>query len=283
MSVVKMKNLFVLFYLFAFFSSWGQNDRKAFVDSLLSGIEVKKDIRYNSGERPLLLDIYYPERNNDKPLPCVVWIHGGGLTDTTIQKDYDLIRWGAARTVKNGYLTVSINYRLINESPLPAAIQDCLTSIRFLKNHAAEYRIDTTRIAVVGESAGGYLAGICSFTCNANIFTTKDWPHSSNNITCGVLWYPAVDRWEYNMLDYISPDDIPVISIHGNKDDIVPVNKSYLIQSKCKEKGIDFKLYTIDGADHGFFNTKWNFDELNRKYTEQAIDITIAFLDKKLK
>jgi acetyl esterase/lipase len=93
MSVVKMKNLIVLFYFFAFFSSWGQNDRKAFVDSLLSGVEVKKDIRYNTGERPLLLDIYYPERNNDKPLPCVVWIHGGGLTDTTIQKDYDLIRW----------------------------------------------------------------------------------------------------------------------------------------------------------------------------------------------
>lgn len=278
-----MKNLIILICFFAFFSSRGQNDRKAFVDSLLNGIEVKKDIRYNTGERPLLLDIYYPESNNDKPLPCVVWIHGGGLTDTTIQKDYDLIRWGAARTAENGYLSVSIDYRLINESPLPTAIQDCLTSIRFLKSHALEYRIDTTRIAVVGESAGGYLAGICSFMCNTNIFTTKDWSHSSNNIACGVLWYPAVDRWEYNMLDYISPDDIPVISIHGNKDDIVPVSKSHLIQSKCKEKGIDFKLYTIDGADHGFFDTKWDFNKLNQKYTEQAIAITIDFLDKQMK
>ena len=84
------------------------------------------------------------------------------------------------------------------------------------------------------------------------------------------------------MLDYISPDDIPVISIHGNNDDIVPISKSHLIQSKCKEKSLNFKLYTIDGADHGFVNTKWDFDELNRKYTEQAIDITVAFLDKQL-
>lgn len=278
-----MKTLVIVFHFFLFLSSWAQNDRSAFVDGLLDGIEVKKDIRYNTRGRPLLLDIYCTERKNDSQLPCVVWIHGGGLTDTTIQKDYDLIRWGAARTAENGYLSVSINYRLVNESPLPTAIQDCMTAIRFLKSNAEQYGIDTTRIAVVGESAGGYLAGFCSFTCNTNIFTTNDWPHSSNNIACGVLWYPAVDRWEYNMLDYISPDDIPVISIHGNNDDIVPISKSFLIQGKCKEKGINFKLYTIDSADHGFFNTKWDFDELNRKYTEQAIDITIAFLNKQLK
>ena len=67
-------------------------------------MNIKTDIRYNTGERPLLLDVYYPEIKNDKALPCVVWIHGGALTDASIQKDYDLIRWGVARTTGRGYI-----------------------------------------------------------------------------------------------------------------------------------------------------------------------------------
>lgn len=267
---------------FAFFSSRGQNDRKAFVDSILSGTEVKKDIRYNTGERPLLLDIYYPQGDHSEALPCVVWIHGGSLTDPSLDKNYDLVRWGAARTAKKGYVSVSVDYRLVTERPLPAAIEDCAAAIRFLKSHAWEYGIDTARIAVVGESAGGYLAGMLSFTCNTGIFKTSEWSGMSNQIACGVLWYPAIRFHPFHMLNYISPDDIPVISIHGDNDDIVPIRMSHFIQNKCKEKNLDFELHTIKGADHGFVNTKWDFDEMNRKYTEQAIDITVAFLDKQL-
>lgn len=278
-----MKNLFIVFCFLASLSSRAQSDRKAFVDSLLNGIVVKKDIRYNTCERPLLLDIYYPEKKNDESLPCVVWIHGGALTDTSLDKNYDLIRWGVAKTTLNGFISVSIDYRLITERPLPTAIQDCATAIRFLKSHSEQYGIDTTRIAVVGESAGGYLAGMYSFTCNTNIFKTFEWEKVSNNIACGVLWYPAINHWPYNMIDYISPDDIPVISIHGDKDGIVSIDQSYRIQNKCKEKRLDFQLYIIKGAEHGFFDENWKFNEANRKYMEQAIGITIEFLNKQLK
>ncbi len=278
-----MKTLITLFCILAFLSSWAQDDNKAFVDTLLKGVEVKKDIRYNTCDRPLLLDIYYPRQKNKELLPCVVWIHGGGLTDASLDKNYDLVRWGVARTVQNGYISVSIDYRLITERPLPVAIQDCATAVRFLKCHSSEYKIDTTHIAVVGESAGGYLAGMYSFTCNTNIFKTSEWQGASNSVACGVLWYPATDFWPYNMLDYISPDDVPVISVHGDKDGIVPIKKSYQIQDKCKEKGLDFKLHIIEGAQHGFYDESWKFNEANRKYMEQAIDFTIDFLNKKLK
>ena len=264
-------------------SASGQDQRKAFVDSLLNGVEIRKDIRYNTTGRPLLLDIYYPEQKNRKLLPCVVWIHGGALTDESIRKDYDLIRWGVARTVKKGYINVSVDYRLITESPLPTAIQDCMTAIRFLKCHAEEYGIDTTRMAVVGESAGGFLAGFCSFTCNTNIFTTNEWRGASNQLTCGVLWYPAISHSPYHMTDYISPDDIPVISIHGDGDSVVPIGQSYTIQRKCGEKRTDFKLYAIKGSEHGFFDSHWTFNEMNRRYMEESIEITIRFLDRHFK
>lgn len=278
-----MKKLFIIFYIFSPLSAYPQDARQIFVDSLLTGIEIKEDIRYNTCDRPLLLDIYYPQKTNNDLLPCVVWIHGGGLTDRSLDKSYDLIRWAIARTTPNGYICVSIDYRLITERPLPTAIQDCATAIRFLKVNAKQYGIDTTRIAVVGESAGGYLAGLCSFTSNTNIFKTYEWNQVTNNIACGVLWYPGISHYPYDMMDYISPDDIPVISVHGDNDQSVPLDRSYQLEEKCREKGLDFQLYLIKGADHGFFHERWEFDEKNRKYMEHAIFITIDFLNKQLK
>jgi len=278
-----MKKLLLALCLFTSLEVYPQDQRRIFVDSLLQGVEIKKDIRYNTSDRPLLLDIYYPQKTTGKRLPCVIWIHGGALIDTTIQKDYDLVRWGIARTVSKGYISASIDYRLITESPLPTAIQDCETAIRFLKSHAEKYRIDTNRIAVIGESAGGYLAGFCSFACNTNDFSTQEWDQVSNRIACGVLWYPAINHTPYSMLDYISPDGIPVISIHGDQDGLVPIDQSYQIEKKCKEKRIDFQLHTIKDAQHGFFDEYWTFNRMNRKYMEEAIEITISFLDKQLK
>lgn len=210
-----MKKIILLFISTIILSAYSQDRRKAFVDSLLNGIEIKKDIQYNASGRPLHLDIYCPPKSTEKQLPCIVWIHGGGLTDTTIKKDYDLIRWGITRTTSKGYI-ISIDYTLITGSPLPKAIEDCETAIRFIKSHAAEYKIDTTRIAVVGESSGGYLAGFCSFACDSDIFTTKEWNLVTNKIACGVLWYPTIHQLpNYNVIDLISAGDIPVISIHG--------------------------------------------------------------------
>ncbi|MFH0755816.1 MAG: alpha/beta hydrolase [Bacteroidota bacterium] len=264
-------------------AAFPQDERKAHVDSLLSGIRVQKDIRYNQTGRPLLLDMYFPGTKDDKALPCVVWIHGGGLTSEDIKKDYDLVRWGIARSVRRGTINVSVDYRLITESPLPAAIQDCETAIRFLKSHAAEYGIDTSKMAVVGESAGGYLAGFLVFAGNTNIFSTGDWNKASNSLSCGVLWYPAVNHPPYNMIDYISPDDIPVISVHGDNDHIVPIDRSCQIREKCKEKGVDFQLYAISGSGHGFFDdSSWEYNERYRADMEEAIGITLSFIGKHL-
>lgn len=279
-----MKKLLIILCCYYSITAQSQDKRRALVDSLLTGIKVEKDIRYNQNGCPLLLDIYYPGEAGSKALPCIVWIHGGALTDTSIKKNYDLVRWGVARTTMSGFISVSIDYRLVTESPLPAAIQDCETAIRFLKSNALKFGIDTNKIAVVGESAGGFLAGFCAFTCKTNAFSTVEWARVSNKVECGVLWYPAIDHPPYNMLDYISTGSIPVLSVHGNKDRIVPIERSYQIQKKCKETGCDFQLHVIEGVGHGFFDdTSWQFDETYRKNMEKAIDVTISFLNKHLK
>jgi dienelactone hydrolase len=202
----------------------------------------------------------------------VVWIHGGALIDPDLNKDYDIVRWGVARTVQSGFVSVSVDYRLTIEAPLPACIQDCQTAIRFLKAHAARFNIDPDRMAVAGESAGGYLAGLCSFAADANAFTTGDWNQVSSKVACGVLWYPAITHPPYNVDEYIAPKSIPVLSIH--------------IEKVCKAKKNPFQLVTLKSADHGFFpdlsNPDADFDGY-RKNMEQANELTVEFLKKQLK
>lgn len=260
--------------------------RRAIVEGLLQGVKVDRDVQYNTTGRPLHLDVYYPAKASDKPLPCVVWIHGGALIDPQLKKDYDIVRWGLARTVQNGFVSVSVDYRLTIEAPLPACIQDCQTAIRFLKANAARFNIDPDRMAVVGESAGGYLAGLCSFAPDADAFRTGDWNQVSSKVACGVLWYPAITHPPYNVDEYIAPKSIPVLSIHGDCDRLVSIDCSKTIEKICKEKENPFQLVTLKGADHGFFPDLSTPDgDLDgyRKYMEKANELTVEFLKKHLK
>lgn len=272
-------------FVFRFTISDAQDQRRNIVDNLVKQTVVKKDIRYNQSGRPLMLDIYYPSDFSAETLPCIVWIHGGGLTDTSLEKGYDLIRWGTSLSAINGFIAVSIDYRLLGEAPLPAAIEDCFTAIRFLKANAAQYHIDTTRIGVAGESAGGYLTGFCAFAGPGDKFKTKDWLEYSNRTNCAVLWYPGTNYKGYYMLDYISQDDVPVMLIHGDNDKLVHICHSYLIEKSCRENNVSVEMVVIEGADHGFFkdlsNPSDDFD-IYRENMERAISLTIDFFKKKL-
>lgn len=282
-----MKYVYLLLavFVFRFTVSNAQDQRRIIVDSLIKKAVVKKDIQYNQSGRPLLLDIYYPSDFKGGVLPCLIWIHGGGLTNTSLTKDYDLIQWGTSLSAINGFISVSIDYRLLGEAPLPAAIEDCFTAIRFLKANAAQYGIDTTRIGVAGESAGGYLAGFCAFSWDGDTFKTKDWQEYSNSINSAVLWYPGTNYKGYYMLDYISEDDVPVMLIHGDNDKLVHICHSYLIEKSCRDNNVAVEMVIIKGADHGFFkdlsNPSADFD-IYRENMERAISLTISFFKKKL-
>jgi acetyl esterase/lipase len=68
----------------------------------------------------------------------------------------------------NGYICADINYRLSRDSVWPAQLYDCKAAVRFLKANAALYNIDTNRIGMIGESAGGHLVSIVGTTWNAD-------------------------------------------------------------------------------------------------------------------
>jgi len=121
----------------------------------IPGVHVERDIAYvPDGDPSQKLDIYLPEKPSEKPLPLVVWVHGGGWRGGN--------KAGCPLTylVPHGYAVASVEYRFSQKAVFPAQIQDCQAAIRFLRANAKKYNIDPDHVGVGGDSAGGHLSAL---------------------------------------------------------------------------------------------------------------------------
>jgi acetyl esterase/lipase len=101
----------------------------------------------------------YDPAGRERPGGAVLWIHGGGLIVGGPWLSHGICNRIAEEL---GVLVVSVDYRLAPEDPYPAGPEDCFTSLAWLHDHAEEFGIDPTRIAVGGDSAGGGLTAVVS-------------------------------------------------------------------------------------------------------------------------
>lgn len=119
------------------------------------------DVQYGlAGGVPLLMNIELPDPKPSKPVPAILFFHGGGWSGgsrTDMMSRCDLVS-------KQGYVGASVEYRLSAVAPFPAQLQDCKCAVRYLRANAAKYGIDPNRIAVWGCSAGGHLVAMMGLT-----------------------------------------------------------------------------------------------------------------------
>jgi acetyl esterase/lipase len=107
------------------------------------GVAVYPDLPYVSNGSPSQkLDLYVP--NEGQKMPLIIYVHGGAfyMGDKRKWIRYDL------GYLRQGYAMASINYRLSDEAPFPAQIEDCKAAVRWLRAHAPEYRLDPNHFAV---------------------------------------------------------------------------------------------------------------------------------------
>ena len=142
---------------------------------------VTKDIQYGPHGWRNQLNLFRP-KSVDKPVPVVVYLHGGWVIGDKDGEGYQE-PWVDA-LLANGIAVAPINYRLApstylggdpNGTLFPAQIQDCYGAVRFLRKHAAEYKLDPNNIAVMGHSAGGHLAALAGLASDVEEFHTDGW------------------------------------------------------------------------------------------------------------
>lgn len=139
-------------------------------DSVPAGVIAVRNLVYTTlpetpfGKRDLHLDVFRPQGKGTHP--ALIMIHGGGWRSGTRSMQVPMAQMLAAK----GFVTVPVEYQLSLEAKYPAAIHNIKSAIRWVKLHAAEYGIDTNRIAVSGCSAGGQLAALIGMTNGVELF-----------------------------------------------------------------------------------------------------------------
>lgn len=142
-------------------------------DKDIAGVAENKTINYTRiGNRQLLLDVFYPEEKNKRNQIAILFIHGGGWRTGNRTQHYPL----AKQLAQLGYTVFTPEYRLSTEALFPAAIYDLKAAIRWVKENAKKYTIDSTRICAAGFSAGGELAAFLGVTGNLPLFEGTQGP-----------------------------------------------------------------------------------------------------------
>jgi len=219
------------------------------------------------------LDLYIT-RTPARPLPTLIWIHGGGWTGGTKES-----ATGIPAYLAMGLNVVNVEYRLARVASAPAAVEDCRCALRWVIQHAKDYGIDVARLVVSGGSAGGHLAlttgmlpasaGLdrqCPGPDNLKVAAIVNWYGISdvNELLDGpnmrayaVTWLgSAADRDQIakrvSPLTYVRPGLPPVLTIHGDADPTVPYTQSVRLHKALGDAGVPNELMTMPGGKHGF-------------------------------
>lgn len=234
----------------------------------------------------LKLDLYLP-KNHGAPLPTLVLFHGGGWVDGQKERNmFQLLPY-----LSLGWAVINVEYRLARNSPAPAAVEDCRCAMRWLAYHAKEYSLDTSKIVLTGSSAGGHLSLITAmlpadspFNRQCATDNSTRWKEASEpqiNVAAVINWYGITDvadlieganakhyamEWlgslsnrqelarQVSPLSYVRAGLPPILTFHGDADDIVPYTHAVRLHAALDKAGVPNQLVTVPGGKHGGFS-----------------------------
>jgi len=271
-------------------------------------IIVEDNITYGKvGDIELKLDLARPK--GDGPFPAIVFIHGGGWSGGNRQGYRGQIQEAARR----GYVAATISYRLMKfdqakketttaDPIFPAQIHDAKAAIRWVRANAKNYHVEPDRIGVTGGSAGGHLSLLVGLTDpSSGLEGESGNPEQSSRVQAVVNVFGPTDMatcyetssvaWIFRLfmggtpaeaaecykaaspVTYVSKDDPPVLTLHGDQDVLVPIEQATTLDEKMKAVGANHTLMVFEGQGHGF----------GGEYDKKAWDATWEFFDKHLK
>ena len=229
----------------------------------------------------LLADIAYPE--SKKPIPAIISVHGGRWRGGHKRDRSTIVvkQWAGF-----GLFSMSIDYRLVGCTAAPACYQDVQCAIRYVHAHARQYNIDTKRIFLIGQSAGGHMVSLAATMGDGTFPRTGGWEKSSNEVQAvisvaanyelttlswGNIWTPKDgDPIEARKLaspvNHVRNDMKPLCIIHSDNDHSVPIDNALGMVEALQEKGAKHVVHRYPEAGH-------------MGITEEVIQRTLEFIE----
>jgi acetyl esterase/lipase len=223
---------------------------------------------------PQVLDVYFPASGG--PWPAVVYVHGGSW----MHGDKSEVLMFVHELISQGYLVVSINYRLYPAGMFPAMIQDVKCAVRFLRANAGQYNLDPDRIAAIGPSAGGHLVSLLGTSDQGAGWDVGEHLDQSSRVQAVIPMAAVTDLTrnfpnadietmkligfgEHNILqaspvNHVTADDPPFLLIHGDQDTVVPVEQSQVMYERLVQANVPAQLVIVSNAGHAFVSPNGN-------------------------
>ena len=216
--------------------------------------------------------------NDGAKRPAIIFFFGGGWVGGSPKQFYPFSR----HLAEKGMIAISAQYRTKKSHKTTPAecVKDGKSAIRWVRQHAAEYGIDPSKIAAGGGSAGGHVAAATA--------TLKHYDEADEDLSISskpnllVLCNPVIDNSEkgyghdrvkaywknfspLHNLDKNTPNSIFFL---GTKDHLIPVATGEAWDKKLKELGVESELHLWKDQKHGFFNYKAKEDAGGKNYSE---------------
>lgn len=226
--------------------------------------EKKLDVPYGEATRQKL-DIYYPNDVEKDTYPVLILVHGGGFA-VCDKRDWHV--YPGFHSLVRGFVLVSVNYRMVPEVTYPYETEDLKDAVCYLRNHAAELKLNPEEFFLYGTSAGGNLVAYVGLEGNASRNTARDFHVKAVAALCPLInfndaikqtpWYlrllPEVRKavfgylgcnplkhpkraWEASADSRIAPNPPAFYIQHGDKDPAVSVRQSIDFYEKLKKTG----------------------------------------------
>jgi len=287
-----VRKLLLAFLLSSASLCLAQNDAASFAAELFR-YEVHTNIVYRvANNYEAKLDVYQPA-GRAQPTPVVIVIHGGGwIAGTKEERTLEI-----APFLQMGFAAVNVEYRLAQTSLAPAAVEDCRCALHWVFANAKKYNFDPTRVVLQGGSAGGHLVLTTGMLTPAAGFDKECWTGQENfwsqspgtdsdpRVAAIVNWFGISDVLDelhgpnakgyaviwlgdqsnadelakrLSPINYVNKNTPPIITIHGDKDALVPYEQSVRLHKALDAAGVPNQLYTVPGANHGGFSYEQN-------------------------
>ena len=237
---------------------------------------VQPDIAYQGASgQTLKLDVWY-EHDVKTPQPTLVYIHGGGWVFGT--KETSVLQF--LPFLERGWRVVNVEYRMASTATAPAAVEDTRCALRWVFRNAKQWNFDTTKIVLTGHSAGGHLSLITGMLPEGTGLDNQCHGEEKLSVAAVINWYGITDvndliqganlknyavMWvgsradgaevarRVSPLTYVRQGLPPVLTIHGDRDDVVPYSHAVRLHDALEREKIPNQLFTIRGGGHGGF------------------------------
>jgi acetyl esterase/lipase len=247
-------------YLMIFISPivYAQIDTQKIWSGSAPGTENKKNLE-RWEEPKTVYNVYQPDLTIFLPdganvnTPAVIICPGGGYRRIVMEKEgYKIARW----LNQNGIAGFVLKYRLVPQE----ALQDAQRAVSYLRSNANKYKIDLTKIGVMGFSAGGHVAGNLS-----THFIKEKMKDKIDSVSCRpdfmISVYAYMEPSDTNQSSpmYFTPfyklvnkNTPPTFLVHSVDDESVPVEHSVNFYSALKKNGVPTELHIYEQGKHGF-------------------------------